>query len=259
MRGGSIYIERTSGLHRLHPLTKVALTALCFASAAALPSLAWLLALFVGLLLPLAIWGRLTAAFLKSCLLVVGPFVISLTIIQGFFSGGETVLFRLGRFAFTQEGLLAGLTFAARLLVALGGTLLLMQSTPQAQLMQALTERGFPPRLAYVVLTAIQIFPSFQDRAQVIIDAQQARGLELQSGLLSRVRLLLPMVGPLILGSVMDVSERAMALEARAFSSPAPKTSLHSLADSASQRILRWLLVLAAAALLAWRLWSALQ
>lgn len=258
MRGGTIYIPSGSGLHKLHPLTKLALSGLCFACAAALPSLPWLLGLFIAILLPLAVWGRITGAFLKACLLVVGPFLLSLAIIQGFFHGGDTVLFQLGRFTYTLEGLMAGLLFAARLLVALGGTLLLMQSTDQAQLMQALTERGFPARIAYVVLTAIQIFPSFQDRAQVIMDAQQARGLELQTTALNRARLLLPMVGPLILGSVMDVSERAMALEARGFSSPAKKTSLHSLADSAPQRLLRWGLVATALALLVWRLWSAL-
>lgn len=258
MRGGSIYLDRQSGLHRLHPLTKLALTGLCFACAAALPNLVWLLALFIVLLLPLAVWGRIGGAYLKACLLVVGPFLLSLAVIQGFFSGGQTILFLWGRFAYSLEGLLAGLTFAARLLVALGGTLLLMQSTAQAHLMQALTERGFPPRIAYIVLTAIQIFPSFQERAEVIMDAQQARGLELQTNFLKRLRLLVPLLGPLILGSVMDVSERAMALEARAFSSPARKTSLTSLADSPAQRMLRWVLLLAILGLLAWRVWSLL-
>lgn len=258
MRGGTIYIQGNSGLHKLHPLTKLAFSGLCFACAATLPSLPWLLAMFALVILPLAVWGRLTTAFLKACLLVVGPFLLSLAIIQGFFHGGETTLFQLGRFSYTLEGLMAGLLFAARLLVALGGTLLLMQSTDQAHLMQALTERGFPARIAYVVLTAIQIFPSFQDRAQVIMDAQQARGLELQTGTLNRARLLLPMVGPLILGSVMDVSERAMALEARGFSSPARKTSLHALADSRWQAALRLILLAAAFGLLAWRVWSAL-
>lgn len=259
MRGSSIYLPRQSGLDSLHPLTKLAVLALCFACAATLPGLAWLLGFFLIVLLPLAVWGRLAAPFLRTCLTVIGPFVLSLALIQGFFAGGSTILFSLGRFHFALEGLLAGLTVAARILVALGGTLLLMQSTALPRLMLALTQRGFPQRLAYVVLTAIQIFPSFQDRAQVIIEAQQARGLELQVGFLKRAALLLPLVGPLILGSIVDVEERAMALEARAFSSASPKTSLVSLRDSAAQQAARAALLLAAAALLAWRLWGVLQ
>lgn len=259
MRGSTIYISRPSGLDALHPLTKLAFLALCFACAAALPSLAWLLGFFLLVLLPVALWGKLAGPFLRTCAAVVGPFVLSLALIQGFFGGQQGVLFSLGRFTFTQEGLLLGLTTAARILVALGGTLLLMQSTALPRLMLALTQRGFPQRIAYVVLTAIQIFPSFQERAQVIIEAQQARGLELQVSFFKRAALLLPLVGPLILGSLMDVEERALALEARAFSSPAPKTSLLTLADSTGQRALRLLLLLAAAALLAARLWSVIQ
>jgi energy-coupling factor transport system permease protein len=106
------------------------------------------------------------------------------------------------------------------------------------------------------VLTAIQIFPRFQDRAKVITDAQQARGLELKVGFVQRLGLLLPLVGPLILGSIVDVEERAMALEARGFSSPARKTSLLTLRDSAAQVALRAVLILAALTLLVWRVWS---
>jgi energy-coupling factor transport system permease protein len=177
-------------------------------------------------------------------------------VIQGFFAGGQMILFELGKFRYTLEGLLAGMTVAARILVALGGTLLLMLSTPAPRLMLALTERGFPSSVAYIVLTAIQIFPRFQDRAKVITDAQQARGLELKVGFVQRLGLLLPLVGPLILGSIVDVEERAMALEARGFSSPARKTSLLTLRDSAAQVALRAVLILAALTLLVWRVWS---
>lgn len=259
MQGSTLYIERDSGLHRLHPLTKLALMALTLAAAAALPALAWLVGAYVFVLLPLAAWGKIFFRFLKTSLTVIIPFFISLAVIQGFFGGGETALFQLGRFAYTLEGLLTGMTVGARILVALSGTLLMMLSTPAPKLMLALTERGFPGSVAYIVLTAIQIFPRFQDRAKVIGDAQQARGLETKGNFVQRIGLLLPLVGPLILGSIIDVEERAMALEARAFSSPAQKTSLLVLQDSAAQRALRTLLLLAAVALVSWRAWSALS
>jgi energy-coupling factor transport system permease protein len=259
MPGSTLYIERDSGLHKLHPLTKLALTALALASAAALPGLPWLLSFYVLVLLPSATWGKLLGAFLRASLTVVLPFAISLAVIQGFFAGGETVLFQLGKFHYTLQGFLAGMTVAARILVALGGTLLLMLSTPAPRLMLALTERGFPSSVAYIMLTAIQIFPRFQDRAKVITDAQQARGLELEVGFAKRLGLLLPLVGPLILGSIVDVEERAMALEARGFSSPAAKTSLLTLRDTLAQRAARRVLLLAAIALLAWRVWSLVQ
>ena len=153
---------------------------------------------------------------------------------------------------------MSGLTVAARLLLALGGTLLLMLSTRPDKLVLALRERGLPNALGYIVLTALQIFPRFQDRARVILDAQKARGLEIEVNLLRRLRLLVPLIAPLILSSIVDVEERAMALEARAFNYPADKTSLIVLRDSAIQRAMRALLLLSMLLLIANRLQSLL-
>lgn len=256
MRGTTIYVEGSSGLHLLHPLTKLAFTLLCLVIAVASPDLVWLLAAFVFILLPVAAWGGLFSALIKSCAAVVIPFAASLVLIQGFFAPGEDVLFQVGRFAFTQQGALAGLTMAGRILVAFGGALLLMLSTRPDHLMLALTQRGVPQNLAFIVLTVLQIFPRFQERAATILNAQQARGLEVQTNLVGRLRILFPLVGPLVLSSIVDVEERAMALEARAFSRVGEKTSLLVLRDSRAQGALRLAMVLAVLALIVWRLWS---
>lgn len=259
MRGNTLYLERNSGLHKLHPFTKLAFTFFFLICATTLPDLLWLLAAFALLLLPLAGWSQVFSPFVRSSLGVITPFVISLSAIQGFFTGGETILFSIGSFAFTAEGWLAGLTVAARILLALSGALLLMLSTRPDALMQSLTQRGFPNSLAYVVLSAIQIFPTFQDRAQMILEAQQARGLEIGGNWLRRLRLLVPLTGPLVLSSIVDVEERAMALEARAFSRPGRKTSLLVLRDSRGQRLLRWALLFLGLGLIALRLWLLFQ
>jgi energy-coupling factor transport system permease protein len=253
-----IYLDKESGLHQLHPLTKLTLTLFLLICAATLPDLIWLLAVYLGLLLPLAQWGKLLAPFVRSSLTVLTPFVISLSLIQGFFTGGETVLFTLGTFAFTLEGWLAGLAVAGRILVALGGALLLTLSTRPDALMQSLAERGLPNGLTYIVLSSIQIYPRFQDRAQVILEAQQARGLETHVNFLRRLRLLVPLTGPLVLSSVVDVEERAMALEARGFSRAGRKTSVLVLHDSLSQRLFRFTLVMLGLGLIFWRIWTLL-
>jgi energy-coupling factor transporter transmembrane protein EcfT len=50
---------------------------------------------------------------------------------------------------------------------------------------------------------------------------------------------LLPLVGPLVFGSLVDVEERAIALEARAFKAKRIKTSLLQIPDSPGQNVLR--------------------
>jgi energy-coupling factor transport system permease protein len=50
----------------------------------------------------------------------------------------------------------------------------------------------------------------------------------------------LALAGPLVIGALLDVEERTLALEARAFNAPTPKTSLFDVPDTALDRVLRW-------------------
>ncbi len=247
----TLYIPRSSGLHALHPLTKIAMTGVFFVAAATLPNVWWLLALYALGLLPLAVWGQVLRPFLKSNALLIWPFALSLFLIQGFFAHGEHVLLQLGPLSLKEEGLWLAAHFTARLLVWLGAATLMMIATRPDKLMLALIERGMPRQIAYIILAALQIIPRFQDKAQGILDAQRSRGLETEGSLIHRMRMLVPLVAPLILGSVLELDERAMALEARAFSRQGPRTSLTELTDSKSQSILRWCLLLLMLSLIA--------
>jgi energy-coupling factor transport system permease protein len=245
----TLYQHRESGLHRLNPLTKGALLFPVLAAAAALPKTWAVLAVYLFVLLPLAFWGRVFKSYLPTCLKLIWPFALSLFLIQGFFAPGEKVLLALGPFSLTLEGIDLAAAFASRILLVLGAAVLVMYTTRPDMLAQALTEHGFPRAIAYIVVTAMQIIPRFQTKAQIILDAQQARGLETQGNLGRRAHALVPLVGPLLLGSIVEVEERAIALEARAFSCQGPKTSLLALADSPAQKFIRWLLLAAALAL----------
>jgi energy-coupling factor transport system permease protein len=247
-------VRRPSAVEALHPLTKLALVLAAVVAGAALPTLPAVLGVYVLVLLPLAAGGGSLAPFLRTSLRVLTPFLISLLLIQGFFTPGATVLLRLGRFHYTLEGLLVGLLFSSRLLVGLGAATLLMLVTRPDALMRGMVERGLPNQIAYIVVTALQIVPTFQARARSILDAQRSRGLETEGPLTVRLRAFAPLVGPLILSSLMQIEERAIALEARAFNRPGRRTSLVALHDSRAQALLRWALAAAALALIAARL-----
>jgi energy-coupling factor transporter transmembrane protein EcfT len=72
------------------------------------------------------------------------------------------------------------------------------------------------------------------------------------------VRAVVPLVVPLILSSLVDVEERALAIEARAFNRPGKKTSLVKIEDASWEPAVRWILVLGmiivAAASIWWRM-----
>jgi energy-coupling factor transport system permease protein len=67
--------------------------------------------------------------------------------------------------------------------------------------------------------------------------------MDTEGGLLRRIRGLVPLIGPVVFGALGEVEERAMALEARAFTAPGRRTTLRALPDSARQRLTRWALL----------------
>ena len=85
--------------------------------------------------------------------------------------------------------------------------------------------------------------PAMADRAATIIAAQRARGLDTEGSFAARVRGLIPLAGPVILGAIGEVEERTLALEARAFGRPGRRTLLWEPPDSAVQRLARWSMV----------------
>ncbi|HEX6291145.1 MAG TPA: energy-coupling factor transporter transmembrane component T [Herpetosiphonaceae bacterium] len=256
----ALYQPRASAVHRLHPLTKLTISFGLIALALGV-AVDWApLALFVLVLIPLSVAARVARPFLGTSLRLLLPFALSLFVIQSlFFPEGSTVIARLGPLAVKAEGVRFAFAATVRILLITGALLLTLLTTHPGVLMSALAQKGLPPNLAYVIVTTLQIVPQMRERANLIVDAQRARGLETQGSLLRRTRALLPLLGPLVLGALLDVEERTLALEARAFSATTPKTSLFELPDPLYERLLRWAILLAILAVVGLRLAEALR
>jgi energy-coupling factor transport system permease protein len=208
-----------------------------------------LLVLF-GVLVP-AWLARQVRALLRTVLLLSLPLAISILVVNVlFFPGGETVLLRIGPVIATAEGLAFAVEVLARLAAISGAVALFYLTTAPGELVADLERRGVSPRLAFVANASVQTVPAMVERAATISDAQRARGLDTEGSTWARIRGVVPIVGPVILGSIADVEERTLALEARAFGRPGRRTLLWEPADSPRQAIARWLLVLAIPGLL---------
>jgi energy-coupling factor transport system permease protein len=196
--------------------------------------------LYVLVLIPLSIWGRVVGPFLRTTARLLLPLVAFLFVMQSlFYPGGRTVIFELWIFSVKLEGVQFAYLTATRIITMVGSFLLLLFSTHPGALMADLNRRGVSPALTYIIVSTLQIIPEMRAKANTIVDAQRARGLETGGSLLNRARALLPLVGPLVFGSLVDVEERAIALEARAFKVKRVKTSLVEIPDSAAQRMVR--------------------
>lgn len=200
------------------------------------------LSVAVAMLLAASV-ARVARRLLRISLLVSLPIAVSVVLVSVFTRAGSTVLFSVGPFDATLEGAdFAGLTLVRLLAIAFAVGLFSMTTDPRA-LVSDLERRGAPPRLAFVALATIEAVPTLADRARVIAEAQRARGLDTEGGLLDRARGLLPIVGPAILSSLTDVEERSLALETRAFTRPGRRELLWSVPDSGGQAGARLLLV----------------
>jgi energy-coupling factor transport system permease protein len=242
-----------SALHRLHPLTKLAAAALIVVAAYTVPGLLTPLALY-GLVLLFAFVGGGARPFLRTSLRALLPLTLSLFIIQGLlFPPADATPLPLGPFTLRREGLEFALLTSTRLLAFVSALLLLFQTTHPADLIHALTERGLPRSLGYVLLVSFQLLPYMQRRAEAIIEAQRSRGLETQGNPLRTARGLVPLAGPLVIGALSEVEERAIAIELRAFQAAGPKTTLRVLRDTTAQRVARVALLLLCVGLIGWR------
>ncbi|HEY5574362.1 MAG TPA: energy-coupling factor transporter transmembrane component T [Anaerolineales bacterium] len=251
----SLYTGQESLIHKLHPLTKLTLAAFMLVGSLALPGPWPTYILFIAVLVPLALLARVLPRLLSLAWRVVLPFAISVFLIQGFLWPGGTPLVAIGPLSLKREGLLFAVTSVGRILMVVTSFLWFALTTRPDLLMTSLVQRGLPSNLAYIIVATIQIIPRFQQRASTILDAQRARGLETGGNLLQRAHGVLPLVVPLILSSLVDVEERALAVEARAFSHPGKKTSFIEIAESGWEPLLRWVVIIAIAALIGLSIW----
>jgi energy-coupling factor transport system permease protein len=200
-----------------------------------LASVLFLVALSAGLGRPLLGALRIPAILLTSIVVINALF----------FPGATDRLLIVGPFAVTREGLTFGLVSAGRVLVAFMASVLFLFTTLADDLLEALVSRGASPRFSFVILSAVQTVPRMRDRAASILDAQQSRGLPIHGSMRVRARALVPLIAPVLLGSLIDVRERTFALEARGFGARKQRTAYRLVADPPGDRLIRWALVVA--------------
>ena len=244
-----------TAFHRLNPLTKATLATVTAIAAVVLGGLVGP-AILVGVaIIGPAVAAGVLARLTRLSLLLALPVSLSALLVNVFFfPGGETVLLRIGPVTATAEGLAFALEILARIMAISGAVTLFYVTTRPADLVVDLERRGISPRIAFVANASVQTVPAMVERAGQITAAQRARGLDTEGSVWRRIRGIVPIVGPVILGSIAEVEERTMALEARGFTRPGRRTLLWAPPDSGVERLIRWALLLGLVALIVARM-----
>jgi energy-coupling factor transport system permease protein len=94
----------------------------------------------------------------------------------------------------------------------------------------ALEQSHIPYEFCFAFTTAVRFVPVLAEEAQTIMDAQKARGLELEKGnFLKRIRNYIPILIPLIISAIRRSLELAEAMESRAWGAIKKRTNLYVL------------------------------
>jgi energy-coupling factor transport system permease protein len=252
----SLYVQRDSKLHRLNPLTKLTLTFAIILTGFISPWYWSALLLIFTAIIPLSFVGKVQREYFWTALKLLVPVAGFIFVMQTFFLPlGTMEIFRWWIFHPTYESLSQGFLTAMRIFAMVSSFILFLLSTHPGEMMSDLTRRGLPGQFAYVIVSTLQIIPQMQAKAQTIIAAQRSRGLDTEGTFTKRIGALIPLVGPLVFGSLVEVEERAIAIEARGFTSTRKKTFLREIPDTPTDRILRWSLVAFVFLIIVAKLW----
>lgn len=254
MNSISLYINKGSWLNRLHPYTKL----LYILTAILVPLIGgklWLFPVMITASLCILASGRILG---KAMPLVLFSFTLILVIflIQGLFNhDNRTVMFSIGVITFYREGGLFAVRIGCNILNMLLSFGIFVLTTSPQELVDELEKSGFSPRFGYIINSVFQILPQMLAARDVIADAQRSRGMETEGNMLVRIKAFLPLISPVVMSSLINTRERAIALEVRGFGRKQKKTWLYDRPKCKWDPVVRGILVFLLVLVIVWRIW----
>jgi energy-coupling factor transport system permease protein len=251
----SLYVDKDTFVHKLEPVTKFwyALTSVILSFI--FPSI------WMGLLiLSASIFLSLVARVLKNMVgFVSAVLVVSITmlVIQGmFYKENVTLVFTIGGLKFYKEGLLHATLLIIRVVNMITAFGLLILTTRPSDMVTNLVQKGMSPKLGYILSSVLQIIPQMLSNASTIIDAQRSRGLETEGNFSEKLRAFFALIGPLVLSSLVEARERAVALEMRGFGVSNKPTFVREIPETKIDKTWKFLMKTILIFAIFWRVFS---
>ena len=167
------------------------------------------------------------------------PIVIFTAVLNLFFVAGEgEPLVRVWFLTIYAEGVRYAVLMAVRVMALIAGTSLLTYTTSPIvltdaieQLLKPLGKLHFPVHeLAMMMSIALRFIPTLIEETDKIMNAQKARGAQLDTGKMTdRVKALVPVLIPLFISAFRRADELAMAMECRCYRGGEGRTRLKVL------------------------------
>ena len=252
MKSISLYVENGSYLNKVAPESKI----LYIIAAITVPFIAgsiWLGGAFILFSLLLLLWSRVLRKTLPI-LGVSGFVLITVIIIQGLFRAeNETPLVTIGPLVFYEEGLTFAMGIVINIINILLSFCVLTLTTKPSDMIENFVRRGFSPRFGYVFISIFQLIPQMTEIMSSITDAQRSRGMETEGKMITRIKAFIPLISPVVMSTLINTKERALALEVRGFNSEERKTFLNDERKIPEDKYIQLVLIALILAAVVWR------
>ena len=208
------YIKGNSLLHRLNPLTKIAVAIIVIVMSAISLNLGILLLMLAAIILIAAI-SRIgsTLAHQIPLFTMLAVFLTILTVLT--VKTGD-VLFD-GLVQVTTGGITSGLILAVRFIIMISVVHVVVVSTAPGDLVRALRAMHMPVDYTLMMLIALRFIPGLQVEGRRIQEAQLSRGYNPGTGFMGKIRSIAPMLVPLVANSLARTRVIGYTLEMRGY------------------------------------------
>ena len=225
-------------VHRFDPRLKLVLTVayIVLLFAASNPLGLTLSILFLGVMYKVA---KIPVKMIGKSLKPILPIVLFTAVLNLFFVSGEgDPLVHFWFLSIYAEGVRYAVLMAVRVMALIAGTSLLTYTTSPIvltdaieQLLKPLGKLHFPVHeLAMMMSIALRFIPNLIEETDKIMNAQKARGAQLDTGKMTdRVKALVPVLIPLFISAFRRADELAMAMECRCYRGGTGRTRLKVL------------------------------
>jgi energy-coupling factor transport system permease protein len=211
-----------SPIHNLDPRIKFVYVCAIFAAAIIFGELIPLIALFL-IQIPFVLLAGVRREWLRS--MRGAAFLAALIFLSNFI-----FKFISTNYTVTADMVETSTAFTLRFIVLVESFSVFFLTTSPDHLGLALEQTRVPYELVFAFTTAVRFVPVLAEEAQTIMDAQKARGLELERGnFLKRIRNYIPILIPLIVSAIRRSLELAEAMESRAWGATKERTNLYVL------------------------------
>lgn len=221
------YFESNSFAHKLDPRTKIlsliAIIIFIFVSDSSIS-----LAIMAVLVLVSVIITKVPVKMYLKNLKAVLPILIFTLIINLFYNASGDVILDFWKLTITTGSLYRAIYMATRILLLIISSAALTYTTTPNDLTDAIENLLSPLKffglknvihtLAMMMTIALRFIPTLIEETQKIMNAQKARGADLENGkLIERIKALIPILIPLLISAVRRAYELAEAMECRCY------------------------------------------